>query len=434
VRFSELTPAQRVGALLDAGSFEPGDPSGSLVLGRGRIDGRQVSVVATDPRTARGAIGVAESRGLSQLLARARDERAPVVLLLDSSGARVDEGLPALGAFRVLLRETLLTRLAGLPMLAVVGRACFGGASLLACTCSRRHYLIGARLAASGPAVIEGAVGAAQFDAHNQPSVDALMGSAARVGIDAGGALIEDTPDSVSSGARGWLRDVQVQPQTWSPEAEHHLQGARLFATGVAAAGRPRATEAVSARLAAILPRGCQPRVEADAFCAFPPAGSRGAAFLGTLSGAPVGAATCWQLADWLLALHRDHPDSPIVLVLDADGHAATVTDEQLLLSAYLVHLSLTLAWLRSAGHRIVLWIAGRASGASYVTFAAPVDVVSALPSAQIEILPAAAVKQIVKATQNTPAGPAALLEAGVADGLLDDRLGRYADPTVQRP
>ena len=39
LRFSELTPAQRVDALLDAGSFEPGGPSGSLVLGRGRIDG-----------------------------------------------------------------------------------------------------------------------------------------------------------------------------------------------------------------------------------------------------------------------------------------------------------------------------------------------------------------------------------------------------------
>ena len=77
------------------------------------MDG-QVCVVATDPAVARGAIGVAECRGMSELLARARDEGAPIVLLLDSSGARVDEGLPALGAFRVLLRETLLTRLATL--------------------------------------------------------------------------------------------------------------------------------------------------------------------------------------------------------------------------------------------------------------------------------------------------------------------------------
>jgi hypothetical protein len=433
LRFSDLSPPQRVDALLDPGSFEPDGVAGSLVLGCGRIDGLQVCVVATDPAAARGAIGVAESRGICSLLSRARDDGAPIVLLLDSSGARVDEGLPALGAFRVLLRETLFTRLATLPMLAVVGRACFGGASLLACTCSHRQYLMGARFAASGPAVIEGAMGAAHFDSRNRAGVDALMGSAVRVEADSHGALVEDAPSAVSAAVRGWMRDIQTRTQAWSPQTEHELQGARLVAAGVAAV-HTDVSAAVSARLAAILPRGCQPQVEADSFCALPPVGSRGAAFLGTLSGAPVGAATCWQLTDWLLALHRDHPASPVVLLLDADGHAATVTDERLLLSAYLVQLSLTLAWLRAAGHRIVLWIPGRASGASYVTFAAPVDVVSALPSAQIEILPAAAVKQIVKAPQNTAAGPAAMLEAGVADGLLDERLHHYADLVVPDP
>ncbi len=159
MRFTELTPEQRISTVLDAGSFEPGAAAGALVLGRGKVDGRGVYIVATAPAVARGAIGVAECRGLSLLLASARAAGAPIVLLLDSSGARVDEGLPALGAFRMLLREALLTRLASSPMLAVVGRACFGGASLLACVCGRRYYLAGARLAASGPAVIQGSDG-----------------------------------------------------------------------------------------------------------------------------------------------------------------------------------------------------------------------------------------------------------------------------------
>ena len=214
---------------------------------------------------------------------------------------------------------------------------------------------------------------------------------------------------------------------------EHDVLEARLLEAGLAAS-HSGATIANPERLAAILPASYQPRVAAESFCALPPAGSHGAAFLGSLSGAPVGAATCWQLAEWLLALHRANPDSPIVLVLDADGHAATVADEQVLLSAYLMHLSLTLAWLRAAGHRIVLWIPGRASGASYVTFAAPVETVSALPSAQIEILPAAAVKQILKTEGSAPATPAALLDAGVADGLLDKRLHAYADIAVGKP
>jgi hypothetical protein len=253
------------------------------------------------------------------------------------------------------------------------------------------------------------------------------MGSPARVRIDEDGTLVADAKDAVGSAIRDWLRDAPSQDPEWSPQAAHDSLGARLSGAG-GVESPPDPTPALSARLAAILPRGYRPEVRADAFCALPPSGSSSAAFLGTLTGAPVGAATCWQLVEWLLTLHGDHPASSIVLLLDADGHAATIADEQVLLSAYLAQLCLTLAWLRAAGHRIVLWIPGRASGASYVTFAAPVDTVSALPSAQIEILPAAAVKQIVKSSQNLAADPAALLAAGVADALLDERLRAYAD------
>jgi len=106
LRFSELTSAQRVAAVVDAGSFEPAAAAGSLVLGAGRIDGRSVQIIATNPAVARGAIGAAECRGMAERLARARSESMPVVLLLDSSGARVDEGLPALGAaFYLMFRE-----------------------------------------------------------------------------------------------------------------------------------------------------------------------------------------------------------------------------------------------------------------------------------------------------------------------------------------
>jgi hypothetical protein len=239
--------------------------------------------------------------------------------------------------------------------------------------------------------------------------------------------LVADAADAVASAVHDWLRDAPSQDPEWSPQAAHDSLGARLSGAG-GVASPPATTPALSARLAAVLPRGYRPEVLADAFCALPPSGSSGAAFVGTLTGAPVGAATCWHLVDWLLALHREHPASPVVLLLDADGHAATIEDERVLLSAYLAQLCLTLAWLRGAGHRIVLWIPGRASGASYVTFAAPVDTVSALPSAQIEILPAAAVKQIVKSSRNLAADPAALLAAGVADALLDKRLRGYAD------
>jgi hypothetical protein len=163
---------------------------------------------------------------MGQLLARAR--RAPVVLLLDRR-VRVDEVARA-RRFRGLLREAVLTRLARVPMLAVAGRACFGGASLLACICARRHYLSGARLAASGPAVIEGSVGVGQFDAHDHASVEALMGSAARVQVDTDGFLVADAADDVGTAVRGWLRvPAAIGPGV---RTRRTIPRARLLAAG----------------------------------------------------------------------------------------------------------------------------------------------------------------------------------------------------------
>ena len=424
--FSARPPAQRVALLLDHSSFEAGPPAGSLLWGAGRIDQHRVYLAATDPRVARGAIGVEEARGLSEMLIRARSDDSPVVLLLDSSGARVDEGLRALGAFRGLFREALLTRLAGVPMLALLGRACFGGASMLACLCARRYYLASTRLATSGPAVIEAVVGKAHFDAGNKEQVMALMCGTERARIDPGGVLMEDSEHAAGASLRGWLAEAAAGGTVWQPQFSHALLAARLREAELFA---PTAvmSSALKPRLDALLPAGYAPSLEGEVFFALPSVGSRKPLFLGTLSGSPVGAATCWQLAERLLKLD-EYVSNPVVLVLDADGHAASIVDERMLLSAYIVHLSLAIALASTRAHHTVLWIMGKASGASYVAFASAVDWVSVLPSARIEILPALAARQIVGGV--SPEAPVldSLLHAGVADAVLDTRLSAYRE------
>jgi hypothetical protein len=355
------------------------------------------------------------------MLRQARADPAPILLLLDSSGARVDEGLAALGAFRRLFREALLTRLAGVPMIALLGNACFGGASMLACLCSRRVYTAHTLLAASGPGVIEAISGKPQLDAGDPKSVEALMGGAARTRSDPTDLLIGGAPDQLREVVRACLRENDSRLGSWNPDVAHVVLGMRLRQAGML--DEPPAARALAAKLNEILPKGYAPVVDADIFSALPPPGSGKAAFMGALTGAPVGAATCWRLADRLLALRERHAGSPVVLMLDAQGHAPTVADERVLLSAYLVHLSLVIATLAGAGRRLVLWIPGAASGASYVAFAAAVEQVSVLPAARVEILPAAAVRQILGAEPTRAVGIAALIEAGVADGLLDTRL-----------
>ena len=419
--FSRASAAQRIAGLLDQTSAGSPAAHGRLLIARGSLEGRRVHVAASDPSSAHGAIGVEESDALAGLLVRARAGREPVLLLLDSAGANVEQGLAALGAFRRLFRALLEARAAGVPLLALLGRHCFGGASMLACACHRRSYLAQTRLATSGPGVIETAAGAAELDASDQAAVTRLMGSAARVTLHPEDGVRNDSIAAARTAAIDWLRQGVTSED---PGVRHARLGQRLRDAAIELPS-DAGIEAVGLQsLHALLPRGYEPHVQGNLFCALPAAGSGRAAFVGALGGSPIGAADCWLLADWVLGMSSTHPRSPIVLVLDAQGHAARVRDEQVLLSDYLVHLSLVIAHATGLAHRVVLWIPGAASGASYVAFAAPAERVSALPSARIAVLPSSAVQRILGARAQATSED--WFTTGVADALLDSRLAAY--------
>ena len=434
--YSALTPEQRIAALLDDASA-PVERAGAMLTASGTIAGLRVQVAASDPALARGAIGVVEAAALARLLRSAREQRQPALLLLDSAGARVDEGLPALGAFRRLFREALTSRVAHVPLIALLGPACFGGASMLACICERRLYLPQTRLAASGPAVIEGASGKAQFDAKDRDAVFALMGAPARKMWHDEDAIVEDSAAAMRAAAVRALAATRPGGEAAALDrgaagqsgeailsdlaAVHRRLRERLAGAGLLIAD-PAAAAPV--QLARLLPAGYTPVAAGSAFLARPAPHSNKAVFLGAV-GAPVNAFACWQLADWLLGLTSTHPGSPLVLILDAEAHAASVADERVLLSDYIVHLSLAIFHAARAGQRAVLWLPGAASGASYVAFAAPVDRVSALPAARIAILPAGAVRRILGEARGAEPPAADWIETGVADALLDARLQR---------
>src|SRR5579859_7572108 len=97
--FSNSTPAQRITALLDSstGGRELAT-RGALIAANGSIDGHDATVIATDRQVAGGSLGVAEAQALALLLDQAHAARRSVILCLDSAGARLDEGLAALGA------------------------------------------------------------------------------------------------------------------------------------------------------------------------------------------------------------------------------------------------------------------------------------------------------------------------------------------------
>ncbi len=105
---SKLTVRERLDLLFDAGSFqefgllahhqgkEPSmqgrhTPADGCVTGVGRVDGRRVAVIAYDFTVMAGSIGMVGEVKASRMRELALRERIPIVWLIDSAGARIQE-------------------------------------------------------------------------------------------------------------------------------------------------------------------------------------------------------------------------------------------------------------------------------------------------------------------------------------------------------
>ena len=414
--FSASAPAQRITALLDDGSLVRSQAHGALIAGNGTIGGREVTVIATDRQVAGGSIGVAEAEAVSTLLEQSHRAARPFILCLDSAGARLDEGLPALGAFRQLYRHVLDLRLAGLPLLGLIGRDCFGGASMLAATCTRRIYCEASRLAMSGPAVIQALGGSAELDATDTGAVTALMGGAARAHLLQSDHLCEDSFDAYRQAARDWVADCDATVQL-NLHQQHTRLGTRLLAHGMAPAPPENASGELPALLQEIIPRGVAVH-KMDGVLIGRNGKTSPNAFFGFIDGTPVGALAAWTLAGECLALADERPGESVTVFLDSPGQAPTLRDERVMLSEYVAHLALVLSSLRQHGHRVTLQVLGDAAGGIYVALAAPATRVVALPGANVQVLPPAATALVLR-RHSEPGGIEDYIRAGVIDTLI---------------
>ena len=103
-------------------------PAGDgVVTGTARVDGRPVAVFAQDPTALGGSLGEVHAEKIARLLDRALRGRTPVVGLLDSGGARIQEGVAALDGYGAIFRRNVA--LSGrVPQVSVVLGPCAGGA------------------------------------------------------------------------------------------------------------------------------------------------------------------------------------------------------------------------------------------------------------------------------------------------------------------
>jgi acetyl-CoA carboxylase carboxyltransferase component len=98
-----------------------------VVTGTATVDGRPVGVFAQDPSALGGSLGATHARKIAMVMDRALRARTPVVGLLDSGGARIQEGVAALDGYGTIFHRNVKAS-GRVPQLSVVLGPCAGGA------------------------------------------------------------------------------------------------------------------------------------------------------------------------------------------------------------------------------------------------------------------------------------------------------------------
>ena len=132
------TARERIEKIADVGSFvelfafiSEQEEAAGVVTGYATVQQRPVYLFAQDFTVHGGAIGKLHAQKINKILDMALKTGAPVLMLCDSAGVRIDEGASAMNAYAEIYRS--MARLSGVcPMISVILGPCVGGAALLA--------------------------------------------------------------------------------------------------------------------------------------------------------------------------------------------------------------------------------------------------------------------------------------------------------------
>jgi hypothetical protein len=403
---SALPPSPLGNALREAIGFEAlGEAAGNVTIGRGALDGRALHAAFVENRAASGSLGVKESQKLAALFRVAAGGKSPLVLFLDSAGAKVSEGLDALGGFRHLYGAGLECAFSGAPIAAVLGKNCYGGSSMLAHLASRRLFSPNTQLAMSGPSILASAAGVSPLDEIFRAMADAAISPLARSKASGANTVWE------GGDVAPWLRDaLGARPEPTQAMRERHAElQARLPKAAM------RVPESVRRRDLEKIYSSYEAR-ESDGI--FEGRGVRDGgeeAFVGAVGKSPLGVSRAWHLSE---AAWRMLPAPPrrLEVFLDCASHAGRLEDEKAVLSEFIVDMAFALHALARRGTHVGLTVLGKAGGGVYVALAAPAQRVTSVYGADIQVLPGSAVAAILGESHETAPGFDEYLKSRVAD------------------
>ena len=139
----KLTARERVELLMDKGSFEELDmfvehrtvefgmdqmkiPGDGVITGWGTVNGRTVFVFAKDFTVFGGSLSDTHAQKITKIQDMAMKARAPIIGLFDAGGARIQEGVAALGGYGEVFRRNVLAS-GVIPQISVIMGPCAGG-------------------------------------------------------------------------------------------------------------------------------------------------------------------------------------------------------------------------------------------------------------------------------------------------------------------
>lgn len=136
-----LTARERINLLLDEGSFREigalishrghtsDEPYGDgVVCGYGTVDGRTVYVYAQDFTIQGGSLGEMHAEKICRVMDLAAKTGSPIVGMINSGGARIQEGVYSLGGYAKVFRRNAIYS-GVIPQISLIMGPCAGGAS-----------------------------------------------------------------------------------------------------------------------------------------------------------------------------------------------------------------------------------------------------------------------------------------------------------------
>lgn len=140
----KLTARERIEVLLDRDSFEEygvyiehrcvdfgmenkkfsGD---GVITGSGTINGRSVFVYSQDFTVIGGSLGQAQAQKIERIINMALKTKVPIIGIMDSGGARIQEGVDALGGYGKIFQR-IVDASGVIPQISLIMGPCAGGA------------------------------------------------------------------------------------------------------------------------------------------------------------------------------------------------------------------------------------------------------------------------------------------------------------------